>query len=72
MAKSPRRSLTVKGITYQRLKNWCAKNDRSMSSVAEELFNSMLDTMDEPVPEKLEVAETTKVDPEILKAHFTF
>ena len=43
-----------------------------MSSVAEELFNGMLDNLDEPVPEKLEGTVTPKVDPEIVKAHFTF
>jgi len=46
--KQTRRSLSVKGLSYQRLKAWCDANGRSASGVAEELFEQFLDAQGQP------------------------
>lgn len=75
MAKrQSRRSISIKGVTYQRIKNWCERNEQSISSLLEELINKRMDDEGEPVPEKLDVPRpkpTVDVD-EIISQNFTF
>jgi hypothetical protein len=42
--KQTRRSVSVRGETYERLKLWCEMNDRSMSGVVEDLLAQYLKT----------------------------
>lgn len=81
MAKrQTRRSISVKGITYQRLKNFCEDQGLSVSGYLEEIIAQRLDEADVPVPEKLEprpqpVAATQPREgggDEIISQHFTF
>lgn len=87
MAKrQTRRSISVKGITYQRLKNFCEDQNLSVSGYLEEIIASRLDEAKVPVPEKVDprpvavpVSQTaapsgsSKREPdEIISQHFTF
>jgi hypothetical protein len=87
MAKrQTRRSISVKGITYQRLKNFCEDQNLSVSGYLEEIIASRLDEANVPVPEKVDprpalepvmqsAAPGTKParEPdEIISQHFTF
>ena len=87
MAKrQTRRSISVKGITYQRLKNFCEDQNLSVSGYLEDIIASRLDEANVPVPEKVDprpvVAPVTQVaapngapkrEPdEIISQHFTF
>ncbi|MEM9453081.1 MAG: hypothetical protein AAGF11_02800 [Myxococcota bacterium] len=78
MAKrQTRRSISVKGITYQRLKNFCESQGMSVSGYLEDIIASRLDEANVPVPEKVEPrpepAVKTQRDPdEIISQHFTF
>ena len=38
--KQTRRSISIKGTTYDRLKAYCLKHDRSMSSIVEETLRA--------------------------------
>lgn len=72
MARS-RRSISVKGITYQRVKNHCQDQGKSISGYLEEIIKEKLDEAGVPVPEKLEVPPPKEQDPEeIASQHFTF
>ena len=43
MAKNQsRRSISISGATYSKLKSYCLANDRSMSSVVEELVKEFI------------------------------
>lgn len=80
MAKrQTRRSISVKGITYQRLKNFCEAQGLSVSGYLEDIIANRLDEANVPVPERVdprpEPAAVTKAphDPdEIISQHFTF
>jgi hypothetical protein len=82
MAKrQTRRSISVKGITYQRLKNFCEAQNLSVSGYLEDIIANRLDEANVPVPERVDPRPeptTTKPaggphDPdEIISQHFTF
>lgn len=78
MAKrQTRRSISVKGITYQRLKNFCESQGMSVSGYLEDIIASRLDEANVPIPEKVdprpEPAPKAQRDPdEIISQHFTF
>jgi hypothetical protein len=71
-----RRSISVKGLTYQRLSNWCEKNGRTRSGLVEDLLIEFLDIEGEPTPEILlpkKPKEKKEVEEEeIISSHFTF
>lgn len=72
--KSNRRSMSVKGITYQRLKNFCDRHGKSMSGYLEEKITEHMDDVGEPVPERLERPKSRPagdVD-KIIGQYFTF
>jgi len=78
MAKrQTRRSISVKGITYQRLKNFCETQGLSVSGYLEDIIGKRLDEADVPVPERVEprpeVAVKSPHEPDtIISQHFTF
>jgi hypothetical protein len=79
MAKrQTRRSISVKGLTYQRLKNFCEEQSLSVSGYLEQIIADRLDAANVPVPEKVEPRPSAgKSAPreggeEILSQHFTF
>lgn len=79
MAKrQTRRSISVKGITYQRLKNFCEDNNVSVSGYLEQIIADKLDAQNVPVPEKVEPRPTAAPkqaepdQPSIVSQHFTF
>lgn len=76
MAKrQTRRTISLKGTTYQRLRNFCDREDTSISGYVETLVAKALDAAGEPVPKKLEPRpEKPKAEPEnpITSQHFTF
>jgi hypothetical protein len=75
MAKrQTRRSISVKGITYQRLKNYCEAQGVSISGYLEAIIAEKLDVAGVPVPEKVEPRPKPKTLPsdEIISQHFTF
>ncbi len=77
MAKrQTRRSISVKGITYQRLKDFCDANDKSVSGFLEEIIADRLDAAGVPVPTVLKPRpqRTTMGEngEEIVSQHFTF
>lgn len=79
MAKrQTRRSISVKGITYQRLKNFCETQNMSVSGYLEDIIAARLDEANVPVPEKVEPRpEQPAVKPpheadDIISQHFTF
>lgn len=75
MAKrQTRRSISVKGITYQRLKNFCEEQSLSVSGYLEDIIAAKLDAANVPVPEKVEprVAAKPGEPEEIISQHFTF
>ena len=81
MAKrQTRRSISVKGITYQRLKNFCEDTGLSVSGYLEQIIADKLDAQNVPVPEKVEPRPAparqpegpTGEEPAIISQHFTF
>ena len=67
MAKrQTRRSISVKGITYQRLKDYCESSGLSVSGYLEDIIAEKLDAAGVPVPTKLVEAD------DIVSQHFTF
>ena len=75
MAKrQTRRSISVKGITYQRLKNYCEAEGISISGYLEQIIAEKLDAAGIPVPEKVEPRPKPKTpaSDEIISQHFTF
>ena len=76
MAKrQTRRSISVKGITYQRLKNFCEDQDISVSGYLESIIAERLDEAKVPVPEKVDPRPSAGKEPhkeEIVSQHFTF
>jgi len=51
--KQTRRAISLKGLTYHRIKEHCAENSQSISSFVEELVNTKLDELGVPVPTEL-------------------
>jgi hypothetical protein len=78
MAKrQTRRSISVKGLTYQRLKNFCEEQSLSVSGYLEQIIADRLDAANVPVPEKVEPRAAIKPSSgregeEIISQHFTF
>ncbi len=80
MAKrQTRRSISVKGITYQRLKDFCDATGRSVSGYLEEIIAEKLDAAGAPVPTVIKPRPERKADEaeqpeaeEIVSQHFTF
>ena len=76
MAKrQTRRSISVKGITYQRLKDYCDAQGKSVSGYLEELIAEKLDAAGVPVPTVLKPRPERKTiadSEEIVSQHFTF
>jgi hypothetical protein len=76
MAKrQTRRSISVKGITYQRLKDFCDTNSLSVSGYLEEIIAERLDAAGVPVPTVLKARPERKSEEqpeEIVSQHFTF
>jgi hypothetical protein len=76
MAKrQTRRSISVKGITYQRLKDFCDTNNLSVSGYLEEIIAERLDAAGVPVPTVLKARPERKPETqpeEIVSQHFTF
>jgi len=76
MAKrQTRRSISVKGITYQRLKDFCDAHDKSVSGFLEEIIAERLDAVGAPIPTVLKPRPQRSAMPEseeIVSQHFTF
>ena len=75
MAKQQtRRSISVKGITYQRLKDYCDGQRQSVSGFLEEIIAQKLDAAGVPVPTVLKPRPSRKLPEadEIVSSHFTF
>jgi hypothetical protein len=75
MAKrQTRRSISVKGITYQRLKDYCEASGNSVSGYLEEIIAEKLDAAGVPVPKAVKPRPTQKSPDaeEIVSQHFTF
>lgn len=72
--RKDRRSISVKGITYQRLKDYCDAQGRSVSGYLEEILAEKLDAAGAPVPTKLRHKPRKKKVPveDIVSQHFTF
>lgn len=71
-----RRSISVKGLTHQRLKDYCDAQGTSVSSYLEEIIGEKLDAEGVPVPTKIRPSKKTskgpKVDEDHVSQHFTF
>ncbi|MBZ5715505.1 MULTISPECIES: hypothetical protein [Nannocystis] len=75
MAKrQTRRSISVKGITYQRLKDYCESTGLSVSGYLEEIIAEKLDAAGVPVPTVVKPRPTAKLieNEDIVSQHFTF
>jgi hypothetical protein len=80
MAKrQTRRSISVKGITYQRLKDYCDATGKSVSGYLEDIIAEKLDAAGAPIPTVLKPRVQRKEEPvvedepeEIVSQHFTF
>ncbi|MBL9107125.1 MAG: hypothetical protein JNL82_39875 [Myxococcales bacterium] len=75
MAKrQTRRSISVKGITYQRLKDFCESSGLSVSGYLEDIIAEKLDAAGVPVPTVVKPRPVQKVgeSDEIVSQHFTF
>lgn len=46
-SKQTRRSISVRGTTYDSLRRYCAENSKSMSEVVEDLLARLLDGQEE-------------------------
>lgn len=76
MAKrQTRRSISVKGITYQRLKDHCDSIGASVSGYLEDIIAEKLDAAGVPIPTVLRPRPTRTAaveSEEIVSQHFTF
>ncbi len=70
--KQTRKAISVKGITYQRLKNYCSEQGRSVSGYLEEIIAEKLDAAGVPVPKRVEPKERKPPPETIISQHFTF
>lgn len=46
--KQTRRSISVTGLTYQRLEAYCKAEDRSVSGLLEEIIHAKMDDVEQP------------------------
>lgn len=71
-----RRSISVKGETYQRLKDYCASIGQSVSGYVEDLVTEKLDAAGAPQAGPLEPRKPREAKEEapeeIVSQHFTF
>jgi len=75
MARQTRRSISVKGLTYQRLKNHCDEQGKSMSGWLEEVIAEKMDELKVPIPTQIDPPQErpkAKSGDEIISQHFTF
>lgn len=75
MAKrQTRRSISVKGITYQRLKDFCESSGLSVSGYLEDIIAEKLDAAGVPVPTVVKPRPAQKLadSEDIVSQHFTF
>lgn len=75
MAKrQTRRSISVRGVTYQRLKNFCDAEGLSVSGYLEDIIAERLDAAGVPVPTYVPPRPAPKMieSDEITSQHFTF
>lgn len=73
MASKKRRGISVKGTTYQRLKNHCDAEGRSVSGWLEDVIAERMDALGIPVPELVDPpAPKRKRKEEIISQHFSF
>ena len=49
-----RRSVSIRGLTYQRLKNYCGSKGLSISGLLEVIIADKMDTAGQPVPTTVE------------------
>lgn len=73
--RQTRRAVSLKGITYQRLKDYCYAEGHSVSGYLEDMIKERLDALRVPVPETLRPrGPTTKraVDLDAASGIFTF
>ena len=72
--RQTRRACSVKGITYQRLKDYCDAQNRSVSGYLEEIIAEKLDAAGVPVPTVLRPCKSKneRLPEEIASQHFTF
>ena len=72
--RQTRRSISIKGITYQRVKNHCEAEGISISGLLEVLLTEKMDEAGVPVPTAVEPRKPPpKPAPEeIVSNHFTF
>ena len=73
--RQTRRTISLKGLTYQRLKDYCDAEGHSVSGYLEDMIKERLDALRVPVPEKLRPrGPTTKraVDLDAASGIFTF
>jgi hypothetical protein len=71
-----RRSISIKGLSYQRLKDHCDAQGKSISGYVEELLEEKLDDANVPIPTEITPPRKKKkpdADPDqIAGQHFTF
>lgn len=71
-----RRAISIKGISYQRLKDHCDAQGKSVSGYLEEIIAEKLDAANVPIPTKItppRKKEKPEPEPEpITSQHFTF
>lgn len=71
--RQTRRSISVSGLTHQRLKDYCDAHDKSVSGFLEEIIAERLDAEGVPVPTVLRLRPPKRVFAEdIASQHFTF
>ena len=72
--KSTRRSISIKGLTDQRLKDYCDATGCSVSGYLEEIIAEKLDAAGVPVPIVLRARpeRKSKPEPESGPANFSF
>ena len=74
--KQTRRAISVKGLTYQRLKDYCDGTGQSVSGYLEEIIAEKLDAAGAPVARVLKARPVKKPKPlraeDIAPQHFTF
>lgn len=70
--KHNRRAISVRGIVWQRLRNYCRENDVSMSSMVERLVTEYLDAQGYPVPEYVEPKKSVEIPRSFKGQHVTF
>ena len=70
--RQTRKAISVKGLTYQRLKNWANELNQSVSGTLEQIITEKLDAENVPIPEKIEPSEPRQSPERIIGQHFTF